>query len=63
MSSCGSQQKPPSDETARYVLERLVQDLTTRLLPILLNGGKFHIEGDYGKPGEPVKLRITEILN
>lgn len=58
------QPEQPTDEAVRYVLDRLVQDLTTKLLPILRAGSKFHIEGDHGgEPGQPVKLKITEIIN
>lgn len=64
MTTRTQQQKVPSDEAIRYVLDKLIQDLTTKLLPILLSGNKLHIEGDYsGEPGQPVKLKITEILN
>jgi hypothetical protein len=58
------QQAPVSDEAIRYTLDKLLQDLTTKLLPILRSGSRFHIEGDHsGEPGQPVKLKITEVVN
>lgn len=57
-------QQPPSDQSVQYVLDRLLQDLTTKLLPILRSGSKFRIEGDQsGEPGDPVRLKITEMIN
>jgi hypothetical protein len=57
-------QAPPSDEAIRYTLDALVQDLMTKLMPILRAGSRFHIEGDHGgEAGQRVKLKITEIVN
>ena len=64
MGSNNPRQQTPTDEAVRYVLDKLMQDLATTLLPILRKGNKVRIIGDQsGSPGDPVKLQITEYVN
>jgi hypothetical protein len=54
----------PSEQAAQYILDRLVQDLTARLLPLLRNGSKFQVEVNYsGDCNELPKLKISEFVN
>ena len=63
MGSNGLRPQQPTDESVRYVLDRLVQVLTTELLPILKAGYRVQIVGDQsGQPGEPVKWKITKFV-
>ena len=64
MSSSKLQEQQVSDETVRYIIDRLMQDLTTKLLPIIKRGSRWSVECDHGgKPGEPARLKITEYVN
>lgn len=53
-----------SDDAARYKLDRLIQDLTTRLWPFLQQGSKFSVEiDDSGSMDKPVRIKVTEHIN
>jgi hypothetical protein len=52
------------EDAARYKLDRLMQELTTRLWPFMLQGSKFTVEiDDGGNFDKPIKIRITEHIN
>jgi hypothetical protein len=54
----------PSEQTAQYILDRLMQDLTAKLLPILRNGNKLQVEATHGGDcNELIKLKISEFIN
>lgn len=62
--STQGQQEPPNEQAARYILDRLVQDLLKEILPILRTGSKFSIEGNHsGDLNEIVKLKISKFIN
>lgn len=53
-------------EIARHLLDRLIQDLATALLPILETENPFDIRIDGGKKrdiNEPIQLSVTAHLN
>lgn len=51
---------------ARYLLDRLIQDLTPKLLPILENGNKLRVEINHGTDrsvDEPIRFTVSETVN
>lgn len=51
---------------ARHLLDRLIQDLTLKLLPILETGNKLRVEINLGTErsvDEPIKFSVTEHVN
>lgn len=63
------EQTPKEERTervARYLLDRLIQDLTPKLLPILKNGNRLRVEINHGTDrsvDDPIKLSVTEFVN
>lgn len=55
-----------TERIARYLLDRLIQDLTPKLLPILKSGNKLRVEINHGTErsvDEPIKFSVTETVN
>lgn len=53
-------------KVAQHLLDRLIQDLTTRLLPVLESEDPFDVRIDGGKERDiekPIKLSVTIHLN
>jgi hypothetical protein len=52
------------EDAARYKLDRLMQELTTRLWPFMLQGVRFSVEiDDSGSVDKQPKIKVIEHIN